>query len=398
MMHRLCFGLAAAIFVAPVLHAQELPTLAVTVDVRHVAKDAWRVDYRFSQPVTAVKLYTVGDYRQQAWTPRTPGLRMVTDAGRDVLSAQGKAFTRASVDVKTHDALVQKAYAPFNRFSDGGVAVFLGHFQGDVQRANKDYSMQTDIRLTGLARENVIAPPPNRRVAGGERGYAYFGPAQAVLLGKTQFLIDPQTPPWAREVLLDAGAKTAQYYEKAYQRTPKDDLFIMVSAPGFTNPGMSMTGGAVLGQLSYRLEGQQMLGDHPKKRDMLAKIVAHEMAHLWQMSGERGGIGESDPWIHEGGAEVMALDGLLQSGLWDEKKVGEYRTAQTAKCDKLDNSVASYDGIYACGLVRFDKLGVGIVPLWRSMIAKGETSGDVFSQKMIDTIVAGSGQAGQGTQ
>jgi hypothetical protein len=144
----------------------------------------------------------------------------------------------------------------------------------------------------------------------------------------------------------------------------------------------------VLGQLSYRLEGQQMLGDHPKKRDMLGKIVAHEMAHLWQMSGERGGIGESDPWIHEGGAEAMALDGLLQTGLWDAQKVSAYRAAQTAKCQELDNSVASYDGIYACGLVRFDKLDVAIAPLWRAMIDTAATSGETFSPTLVEATAA----------
>jgi hypothetical protein len=34
----------------------------------------------------------------------------------------------------------------------------------------------------------------------------------------------------------------------------------------------------------------------------------------------------------------------------------------------------------------FDKLGVGIVPLWRSMQAT-EVKGDVYSQQMIDAIV-----------
>jgi hypothetical protein len=49
--------------------------------------------------------------------------------------------------------------------------------------------------------------------------------------------------------------------------------------------------------------------------------------------------------------------------------------------------VDSYDGIYACGLVRFNNLGVGIVPLWRAMMEVTETKGDVYSASMIDAIV-----------
>jgi hypothetical protein len=243
--------------------------------------------------------------------------------------------------------------------------------------------------LKGLAQENVIAPPPNKQIPGGPRGYAYFGPAQPVRAGATRLLIDPQTPDWARATLLGAGGAMADYYEKAYLGPLKDDLLIMVSMAGFEAEGFSLKGGAVLGQLSYRFDGKEVKGDHPKKRDLVARLVAHEMAHLWQMNIARGGIGDVDPWIHEGGAEAMALDGVLQTGLWSPETVAEYRAAQTALCDKLGNAVTSYAGIYACGLARFDQLGVPIVPLWRAMLRSAETSGDVYSDKMIAAIAGG---------
>ena len=47
----------------------------------------------------------------------------------------------------------------------------------------------------------------------------------------------------------------------------------------------------------------------------------------------------------------------------------------------------SYDGIYACGLVRFNNLGVAIVPLWRAMMEVAETTGDVYTANMINAIV-----------
>lgn len=123
-------------------------------------------------------------------------------------------------------------------------------------------------------------------------------------------------------------------------------------------------------------------------RDYAARNVAHEMAHIWQLAVSRGGMGEQDPWIHEGGAEAMALDALVQSGVSSEDSVKAYRAQQAATCEKLGGAVDSYDGIYACGLMRFDKLGVGIVPLWRSMMEATEAKGDAYSQQMIDTIVS----------
>ena len=391
MHHRYSSIFAALLMFCIASQAAQQPGLAVAVDVSHVAKDKWRVDYRFAQPVTQVRLVAVGDYRRRAWTMATAGMHLKTNAEFDIISSGGKPFRTASVLISTFDGVEPKQYSPFNRFSDGGTAVFLGHLQGDIYRGKQIRPMLTDIHLNGLTQENVIAPPLNKRTPGGNRGYAYFGPARATASGQTLILIDPVAPDWVRDTALDAGIKLSQYYEKAYQRTLNDQLFILLSISGPEIPGLSIKGGAVLGQLSYRVEGKQVVGDHPKKRELLTRLVAHEMAHLWQMATARGGVGSDDPWIHEGGAEAMALDGLLQTGLSSKESIAQYRAAQTAVCEKLGNTVDSYDGIYACGLARFDMLGVPIAPLWRSMMQTTEASGEVYSQKMIDGIVRGIG-------
>lgn len=391
-MHCRTAGLYAVLLmavIAPCASAEKPPALPLGVTVSHVDKDSWRVDYSFSAPVTEVRLPAVSNFREQSWKILTPHLRLKTDGDTDIIGAGGKPFKAMSIVIRTFNGAVQKAYAPFNGFTDGGTAIFLGHLQGDARRGKKAYVMSTDIELKGLGQENVIAPPHNKQVPGGARGYAYFGPAQPVRSGSTRFLIDPQTPAWARETMLDAGARIAAYYEKAYQRPLKDELFILASLIGLESPGLSLNGGAVMGQLAYRFDGKQMVGDHPKKREMLSRIVAHEMAHLWQMNLDRGGVGDDDPWIHEGGAEAMALDGLLKTGLLSAQQVDAYRMAQTAMCDKLGQSVASYEGIYACGLVRFDKLGSDIVPLWRSLMHTSESTGEVYSSRMIEAISRG---------
>ncbi|WP_035374542.1 hypothetical protein [Pseudoduganella violaceinigra] len=392
-MHRF-LGFCAAFLmlsVAPLLHAEERPELAVAVDLRHVAQDLWRVDYRFAQAVTAVKLPSIGEFRNKEWKVLTPGMDMKSRADFDVIASKGKPFKTASVQIRTFDGWSPKEYVSFNRFGDGGTSVYLGHLQGDVEQGGKTLSMHTDFKLSGLAQENVIAPPTNRLHPGGVRGYAYFGPAQAVLAGAAKVLIDPRTPQWLRETILDVGAKTSAYYEKAYQRQLKDELLIMVSIGNVESSGFSIKGGTIMGagQVSYRVEGKQVLIDHPKLREYVSKNVAHEMAHIWQLAVSRGAIGDAqDPWIHEGGAEAMALDALAQTGLFSEESVQAYRAKQAATCEKLGGAVDTYDGIYACGLMRFDKLGVGIVPLWRSMMAATEASGAAYSQQMIDTIVS----------
>jgi len=391
---RRLIGLCAVLLMlcAAHAHAGEPAGVAVTIDVRHVSPDLWRVDYRFAHPVTALKFNVVGEYRPQAWKIRTPGLGLRTDAESNVIeSMKRRAFTEASVEIRTYAPFLPKDYSSFNNFSDGGRAIYLGHLQGDVEQGEATLPMLARFRFAGMKNENVIVPPANRLQPDGRRGYAYFGPVQAVPAGAVKIVMDPQTPQWLRETILDTGAKVSAYYEKAYQRQLKDELLIMVSVDNFESPGFSMKGGAVMGQgqVAYRLEGKQVLTDHPKLREHAARNVAHEMAHVWQMAVTRGGMGENEaPWIHEGGAEAMALDALLQTGMWSEESVGAYRAKQAEKCETLGGAVDTYDGIYACGLVRFDKLGIGIVPLWRSMMEATEAKGDAYSQQMIDTIVS----------
>jgi hypothetical protein len=356
-----------------IVRAQE-----VAIALTHVAKDKWRADYRFAKAVTAVKLDAVGSYRQQAWKVLTPGITLSSDGEHDVLAAGGQPFQSASIEITRFDGVEQKNYAPFIRFTDGGMAVFLGFLQGE--------GMVTDIRVHGLPGEHVIAPPLNRLDAGGMRGYAYFGPARAVAGDVAAVLLDPATPAWMRETVLDVGAKMARYYEQAYQRKLQDELTIMLAVPDVDGQGFSINGGATLGQLVYRAYGGGIVDDHPKKREMLAKTVAHEMAHIWQSNVARGGIGAPDPWIHEGGAEAMALEGLRQTGIWSEAQVATYRAAKVASCDKLGGSVTSYEGIYACGLVRFDRIGVPIVALWRSMMEATEAKGEVYSVAMLKSL------------
>jgi hypothetical protein len=62
--------------VAPAFAAEPSP-LTATVKLTHTAKDNWRADFEFSEPVEKLELsYTGTSYRQQAWHIRTPGVAL----------------------------------------------------------------------------------------------------------------------------------------------------------------------------------------------------------------------------------------------------------------------------------------------------------------------------------
>jgi hypothetical protein len=330
----------------------------------------------------------VGDYRASAWKVLTPGVRLETDdaAHQDVLSAGGKPFKSLSVQVKTFDTVLPKQYIAVDRFTDGGRILFLVFLQGDVKQRGTARSMAPRFTLVGLGAEAAIAPPAPGGQAMTDHAYAYFGPTRPVDAGSASIIIDPQTPAWIRETLLDATAKMSTHYAAAYQRTLRQPLVLLAALADMQSPGMSIKGGAIGGQIAYRLSGKELLTDHPKKRALIAQLVAHEMAHVWQQNVARGGSGGDAPWVYEGGAEAMALEGLVSSGPWNADSGAAYTAKTLKKCGELEHSFDSYDGIYACGFERFYQLGVPTVPLWRALMARTESTGAAYSEAMLESI------------
>jgi hypothetical protein len=393
MLERFLMGAGLALSMAAGVCAES--PLPVQVRVTHTAPDTWRVEYQFSQPVTALSFRPVGDYRKTSWKVLTPGVTLTTGAEEDALAAtDGKPLRQISLEIATFDALVEKQYVAMDRFSDGGRAVYLGFLQGDVRQGAVQRDVAANFTLEGLGNEYVLTPASPADPSRGATPYAYFGPQAPVAAGDANIILDPKLPAWAVEAMLDATAKISSYYTSAYRQKLKQPLLLLVAAGDTEAPGLSIKGGAIGGQIAYRFGGAGLQTDHPKKRQLIARLVAHEMAHLWQNNVSRGGLSEqSPPWVHEGGADAMALDGLLRSGVWSAEQGQAYVEATLKECEQLEHSLATYRGIYACGFERYHKLNVGIVPLWRAMIAAAEDRGEFYSEAMISSYAAQGGKA-----
>jgi hypothetical protein len=164
---------------------------------------------------------------------------------------------------------------------------------------------------------------------------------------------------------------------------------VMGAVMDTTKPGLSIKGGAIARQVVYRLEGQQLLQDTPKVRAMLMHLVAHELAHIWQTNVKRGGIGDDvPPWVHEGGAEALAIAALRGSGLISFDVAATKSRALIEECAKLKDETSSYRGAYACGFKRFADSGQDAARVWSAMINLTETSGRPYDPAMLETVVA----------
>jgi hypothetical protein len=360
--------------------------LRTELTLTHVAADKWRADYVFSEPVTAIELGTqIGSYRKQAWRVLTPKVELVADGDNEGLRSAAR-LTRLSVEISAYDEFDLAQYAPINRFSDGGWDFYLGFLYGTLKQDGRERSMDIALHLKGLAGETVVAPAkPGTELA----GYAYFGPIKPVRRGNVDVIVDPQAPAWLRDVLYETTAKVSQFYEREFERELIDTPLISVALVGFDGaPGsISIKGGTVGGGIAYRLQGRGLVDDHPKKRDHIARLVAHEMAHLWQVNLTRGGIGGDDAWVHEGGAEALMLAALRATGISTDESIEQYTQGLLKECEQLQGDVTVYRGLYACGFKRFNGYAMPPVALWRAMMTRSEGSGEFYSEAMIRGIL-----------
>ncbi len=379
-------GLCASV-AEPAL-AQTANKLPATIHLAHVAEGKWRVDYEFSEPITALEFSTVGDYRQTAWKVLTPAVRYQAGDNTEAYIAD-QPMQRLSLEVSAYGQFEPKNYAPNNRFSDGGAAVYMGFFVGSVRAARPtapERELDPTATYQGLGDETVIPPPRFQDKERSLMAYAYFGPQKPVQAGIAKLIMDPALPTWAAELILDTGNKMSTYFSKTYQRPLLRELVLMISVADLESSGLSMKGGATNGQITYRMAGRALAQEKPELRAVISRLVTHEMAHIWQENVSAGGIGPEAPWIHEGGAEAMAMDALLHTGIWSADRVVAYQDKARQECERVKDTPEAYQYAYACGLQNFLKLPVSVPLVWRALVQESEKTGQTYSESMVERV------------
>lgn len=364
-----------------------------TLTLRHVSADVWQADYRLGEAVDAVVFGpAVVDFRRTAWTLLTPGVELATEAGNESVRGTGAPFKALRVNVHQYDPWAHNDYVSMDRHSDGGTAIYLGHFMGRVSQHGVERNLRLTIRLQGLRGETTFLPEEANRDLG---VYAYFGPQKIASSGALRTLIDPAAPAWVREALADTAEKVAAVYARGLGRPAPSTLALIVGAKGLDKPGYSIKGGAMPGQIVYKLEGSDLRKESPQGRRRLQQLAAHELAHVWQNAVSRGGIGDTQPWVHEGGAEALSLQALQASGLWTAEQVAEESANLLRECRESQakhaadpSQPAPWRDHYTCGFAHFEALGEDAFTFWTRLLARTEATGEPYSETMVAAVAA----------
>ncbi|MGN6519594.1 MAG: hypothetical protein ACTHK2_09255 [Dokdonella sp.] len=385
----------ACALVAPAAHARATePPVRATVTLVHASDAAWRVEYRLSEPVDTIELGPpIVEYRASAWTLGTPGLSLTSDATGESIRSD-TPFARAVVEIRDYAPWAHDQYIPIDRHSDGGHAFYLGHLMGSVRQGKRERNMLVTFELVGLHGENVLLAEQ----ANDDQGtYAYFGPHQPVDTGAVRLIVDPKTPRWSHDAIDRVVAPLASYYQHAFARAWRAPPLVIIGAGRLDEAGFSIKGGALPGELFFRIAGRDALVEAPTLRMNFEQLVAHELAHVWQDLVRRGGTGErTEAWIHEGGAQALSLAALEGAGVWDSEEAVAFKRKLHDECaarreaPPRRHADASREA-YTCGYERFAAYPLGAIELWKDLIAETERSGAPYSAAMVERINARKG-------
>lgn len=292
---------------------------------------SWLLEYRFTRAapvwffVRSAPTRQGQSWRLASWRVETPGVRLERHGAYDTLVAADGAIDRVRIRIKPFAQSLRADYAPFLLFSDGGAAVFDGHYEiYPLPSTAAALALPDDLNGVPLASRGTIdiaaggARILYRGVAhrgrvhrdlGGESGYAYVGDARVIDTPAFAGIIDPGLPPWIRAELDSFTPKLFALYRDRLGPSASARPMALVSWGGDARAGTSLGGSVLKGMVVLQIEGAQTVVATPAVLQRMRWFLGHESGHFW-MGQTVGYARRSEAWIDEGSADVMAVRAL----------------------------------------------------------------------------------------
>ncbi len=316
-------------------------------------------EYRLAAPTTRVRFADTGIVRTD-WAVGSPDLTL--DAG----SVTGEvAVDRMRLLIRPDSTEDGRGYISLTRLGDGYV-LHAPSLTLQNQTLDLDFSLP----------EGWTTVPQ-----GPFDGYIYLGPESAVTArpgGALHIATAAATP--VISTLFDTFDVALGFFAEQFGPLPRSPI-LSVTRQG-TGPSPFRGDVTDSGMISVRLNGDLADSDD---RDILVTaghVAFHETSHLW--NGHLAVPAEGSPWLHEGGAEYLALVGAVSTGRIDEDEAREGLAQRLNDCrgavaDRPDvaTRISSGSASYACGTViqwfadmelRRGGEPSGVVAVWRDII------------------------------
>jgi hypothetical protein len=380
----LCLALACA--------AASPAIAADTASIELLPHEAqWEVRYSLPKPVGALRFVRTDRQgnRAASWTPVDPALTIKLEGDEEVVRrVDGKPFDHAAFRMAPHYVTLEKDYAPFAPFGDGGLLMHTGRFHvcAETCAGGGTYrlSLQPPKGMHAIALGKVVS---SVHIQDGEEGtYLYVGRAVPVTTPDVLAVIDSTYPADTRARLDSLLPKLMAFYSGEFGVLEARPMLFASNDEAHPGGGYGYQGGTLPGQIFVHRYGRNAAFGTP---DFLARqdwFFAHEAAHLYQHYPALGD--EGDSWIHEGGADALAAVALQALQVIDKDAVQARLQASADSCAqglekhalKGAQSEGAFDLFYSCGFAlqmsvdaaarRASQGKCGLACVWRDFQAR----------------------------
>ena len=362
----LYFGFSASLAKAEA-KSQDVWPHDAHIEIEQLEEGRWRVSYRLSRSVEYLDLgSSLGGFRKQDWQivgPEAGYVSIISRGGKDYLQAKSSAaFDRLTLIVTAGLRGFAKNYEPIRPMGTNGALVYTGHFWPFREaggRINAVFFFRPRAGFEAAAFGQRAPVLDAWRSPYNHPAFVYLGPLAPISLGGAAAIIDPAMPLWAQDEIRAIAPSILSAMSAAFGRPLNITPNIFIS---FTKGGpagfVRYRGDALPGQFQLALYGGKWRTKTALGQEMLRRALAHEATHLWQSSTVPMHAGVPG-WIHEGSADAIAAEILVQIGVWSQSDKRKDFNAAQQECTKhlqggsLNSAEqrAAIRALYACGHV-----------------------------------------------
>ena len=400
MRHPTLLACLLALTGAPSLQAAEAAP-AVAIDL--VPGEQWEVRYTLSAPARELRFVRpdAKGNRASSWTSPDPGFTVTLEDGEEVVRRKdGAAFDAAAFHMAPHYTQLEKDYAPFAPFGDGGMLVHTGRFHACAGPCAGGERFQVRLQPPTGAHAIVHGKVVDAvRFEDGDSGTnLYVGRALPVTTPDVVAVIDGAFPADTRARLESLLPRLMAFYGREFGVLPTRPMLYASRDENHPGGGYGYQGGTLPGQVFMHFYGRHEAFGTPAFAARVDWFFAHEAAHLYQRFESLTDPGDS--WIHEGGADALAAVALQSLEVIDREDVQARLQQSVDACAKgisqhplkQAHAQGSFDAYYSCGFVlqmavdaaarRASDGACGLACVWRdfqAQVAAGKPwSADTF--------------------
>ena len=321
--------------------------------------------YRLTAPTGRFEFADPGVARSD-WSPESEGTEL--DAAGVTLATPGAGF---SILLRPDSTEEGRGYIALTRVGAGYV-LYAPALKGAAQAPS----------LATTAPEGWVLTPADRA-----DGYVYLGPASAIrrLPSGASAIAADDLPPALRDTVFGAFDDAVGFFSARFGPPPTPPI---LSATIQGAGPMSFRGDVTdTGLISARFSGASWTAPDAGAFEPVAAFAFHETAHLWNSHHARPT--EGTPWLHEGGAEYMALIGAVTTGRMTEAKARESLSERLTACRRRVGArpsaaerMASGSAVYDCGVVvqwladmdlrRVSRAPLSVFDVWKTLIDRAD--------------------------